>query len=119
MQENHHCALTFAVLRKRGANLLAKFSDRAEYQAARRLLVDTILATDMGSHFALTQELCSHSLVFLADDDADRALLVRPLLDGGVAHTRATAAHRRCLLLVVEPLWACASWVCTHTDATS
>lgn len=77
MQENHHCALTFAVLRKPGSNLLCCFSDnREEFFAARKLLVDAILGTDMHHHFALTQELMSHGLTFQAEDDADRSLLV-------------------------------------------
>lgn len=77
VQENHHCALTFAVLSKRGSNLLCRFAAREEFFAARKLLIDAILATDMHHHFALTQELISHSPVFQAEEDADRALLVR------------------------------------------
>jgi hypothetical protein len=75
VQENHHCALTFQLLRTSG-NLLARFSERAEWQAARRLLVDTILSTDMHGHFALTQDLQKHGPVFSPDVDTDRALLV-------------------------------------------
>lgn len=75
VQENHHCALTFAVLSKRGSNLFCRFT-REEFFAARKLLIDAILGTDMHHHFALTQELLSHSTVFQAEDDADRALLV-------------------------------------------
>jgi hypothetical protein len=75
VQENHHCALTFQLLRTSG-NLLGRFSERAEWQAARRLLVDAILSTDMHGHFALTQELQKHGPVFSPDVEADRALLV-------------------------------------------
>lgn len=54
VQENHHCALTFAILRSRGANVLEGLPPD-EWRAARRLLIDTILATDMGHHYSLTQ----------------------------------------------------------------
>jgi hypothetical protein len=54
VQENHHCALTFAVLRSRSANLLEGLPPD-DWRAARRLLVDAILATDMSQHFGLTQ----------------------------------------------------------------
>lgn len=74
--ENHHAALAFAVLRRRGANVFEKFS-REEFAAARSLMVDAILCTDMTHHFALTQELQKHSLEFSAQEEGDRALLVR------------------------------------------
>lgn len=77
MQENHHCALTFAVLSKRGSNLFCRFTSRDEFFAARKLLIDAILGTDMHHHFTLTQELLSHNTVFQAEEDADRTLLVR------------------------------------------
>lgn len=76
VQENHHCALTFAVLSKRGSNMFCCFSARDEFFAARKLLIDAILGTDMHHHFALTQELVSHSTMFQVEEDADRALLV-------------------------------------------
>lgn len=75
VQENHHCALTFQLLRTSG-NLLSSFTERSEWQAARRLLVESILSTDMHSHFALTQELQKHSLIFRPDVEEDRVLLV-------------------------------------------
>ncbi|KIY92160.1 high affinity cGMP-specific 3',5'-cyclicphosphodiesterase 9 [Monoraphidium neglectum] len=79
VQENHHCALTFAVLRSRGADLLAGLP-REDWRVARRLLVDTILATDMSHHFSLTQDLQQHPPVFSADSEADRALLMKAVL---------------------------------------
>ncbi|KAF6255058.1 hypothetical protein COO60DRAFT_253735 [Scenedesmus sp. NREL 46B-D3] len=79
VQEHHHCALTFQLLRTNG-NLLGRFSERAEWQAARRLLVDAILSTDMHGHFALTQELQKHGPVFSPDVDSDRALLIKAIL---------------------------------------
>lgn len=77
VQENHHCALTFAVLSKRGSNLFCRFTSQDEFFAARKLLIDAILGTDMHHHFTLTQELLSHNTVFQAEEDADRTLLVR------------------------------------------
>ncbi|GBG00359.1 cAMP phosphodiesterase [Raphidocelis subcapitata] len=79
VQENHHCALTFAVLRSRGANLLEGLPQE-DWRAARRLLVDAILATDMSHHFGLTQELQKHPPAFAADNEADRALLTKAIL---------------------------------------
>jgi hypothetical protein len=84
VQENHHCALTFAVLSKRGANLFCRFT-REEFFAARKLLIDAILGTDMHHHFALTQELLSHNTVFQAEEDADRTLLVSADCGHGVS----------------------------------
>lgn len=75
VQENHHCALTFAILSKRGSNLFCRFT-REEFFAARKLLIDSILGTDMHHHFSLTQELLSHSSAFTPESDGDRALLV-------------------------------------------
>jgi hypothetical protein len=65
------------VLAKRGSNLFCRFTSRDEFFAARKLLIDAILGTDMHHHFALTQELLSHNTVFQAEEDADRTLLVR------------------------------------------
>lgn len=79
VQENHHCALTSLILRQRGSNLLQCFTGE-EWQKARRLLIDVILATDMHHHFTLTQELQKHSIIFATDDDADKVLLVSPEL---------------------------------------
>jgi hypothetical protein len=59
--------------------LFCRFT-REEYFQARRMLIDAILGTDMHHHFALTQDLISHSAVFRAEEDADRALLVRAYL---------------------------------------
>lgn len=96
VQENHHCALTFAVLSKRGSNLFCRFTSQAEFFAARKLLIDAILGTDMHHHFALTQELLSHNTVFQAEEDADRTLLVR-----GHACTWSVLLARPC----------CAAWL--------
>lgn len=64
------------MLSKRGSNMFCCFSARDEFFAARKLLIDAILGTDMHHHFALTQELVSHSTMFQVEEDADRALLV-------------------------------------------
>ncbi|WIA12087.1 hypothetical protein OEZ85_012163 [Tetradesmus obliquus] len=79
VQENHHCALTFQLLRTSG-NLLARFAERAEWEAARRLLVEAILSTDMHGHFTLTQELQKHGPAFAPELEADRTLLVKAIL---------------------------------------
>ena len=65
------------MLSKRGSNLLCRFTARDEFFAARKLLIDAILATDMHHHFELTQELISHSTAFQPEEDGDRELLVR------------------------------------------
>jgi hypothetical protein len=69
------------VLAKKGSNLFCRFTSRNEFFAARKLLIDAILGTDMHHHFALTQELLSHNTVFQAEEDADRTLLVRTVAD--------------------------------------
>eukprot|EP00878_Enallax_costatus_P011773 GHUV01012289.1.p1 GENE.GHUV01012289.1~~GHUV01012289.1.p1 ORF type:complete len:856 (+),score=231.71 GHUV01012289.1:611-3178(+) len=79
VQENHHCALTSQLLRQRGSNLLQCFTG-PDWHQARRLLIDAILATDMHHHFALTQELQKHGLVYSTEDDAGRALLMKAIL---------------------------------------
>lgn len=75
VQENHHCALTSHLMRQRGSNLLQCFKG-PDWHQARRLLIDAVLATDMQHHFALTQELQKHGLMYSAEEEADKALLV-------------------------------------------
>ena len=71
----------FAVLRARGANVLASLAPD-EWRAARRLLIDAVLATDMAGHCALARELQARASPprFDAASEADRALLVKALL---------------------------------------
>lgn len=82
VQENHHCALTSHILRQQGSNLLQRFTG-ADWWQARRLLIDAILCTDMHHHFALTQELQKHSLLYLSEDEGDRTLLVSTCKSAG------------------------------------
>jgi GAF domain-containing protein len=82
VMENHHCALTFAILRSgAGKGVFAGFSGE-DARFARRAVCETILSTDMVQHYALTKELQEHGADFSAGTDADRLLLVRVLLHG-------------------------------------
>lgn len=111
VQENHHCALTFQLLRTSG-NLLARFAERAEWQAARRLLVEAILSTDMHGHFTLTQELQKHGPAFAPELEADRTLLVSLGVDAGMQ-----AWHRLALavLMMQDVLFFC--WSCSRVES--
>jgi GAF domain-containing protein len=96
VMENHHCALTFAILRSRaGQGVFAGFggggggggggsgvggNNSEDLRFARRAICEAILSTDMVGHFALTRELQDHGPNFSAGTDADRLLLIRVLL---------------------------------------
>lgn len=77
--ENHHTAMTFAILAKRDCNLFELLPEKTRKQL-RKLIVDCILNTDMSRHFALTQEFRAHPPKFDPDSEADRLLLCRTIL---------------------------------------
>ena len=54
VMENHHCAMSFAVLSRPDAALLAHLSAEAQ-RSARRAIIAAILCTDMANHFKITQ----------------------------------------------------------------
>ncbi|GMI13067.1 hypothetical protein TrLO_g3117 [Triparma laevis f. longispina] len=60
--ERHHCAVTFQVLKDEESNLLGNLS-REEFSQCRRIIIQSILATDMSRHADL-----SRSLALLPDD---------------------------------------------------
>ncbi|GMH57733.1 hypothetical protein TrST_g2349 [Triparma strigata] len=60
--ERHHCAVAFKVLNEEESNLLGNLS-REEFSQCRKIIIQSILATDMSRHADL-----SRSLALLPDD---------------------------------------------------
>ena len=59
VMENHHCALTFEVLRRKDCALLDHL-DKAMQKRVRKIMIGAILCTDMSNHFAMTQDFRKH-----------------------------------------------------------
>ncbi|KAG2427309.1 hypothetical protein HXX76_012504 [Chlamydomonas incerta] len=76
VMENHHCAMTFAILSRTDCAVLAGLSPE-EQRAARKVIISAILCTDMANHFTLTQEFQKHSTTYDPDSEADRLLLLK------------------------------------------
>eukprot|EP01097_Dermamoeba_algensis_P001608 TRINITY_DN1602_c0_g1_i4.p1 TRINITY_DN1602_c0_g1~~TRINITY_DN1602_c0_g1_i4.p1 ORF type:complete len:464 (-),score=54.11 TRINITY_DN1602_c0_g1_i4:203-1594(-) len=53
--ENHHCALTFKILKK-PENDITEGLTKEEYREFRKIVVNTILSTDMALHFSFLQK---------------------------------------------------------------
>ncbi|EFJ40838.1 hypothetical protein VOLCADRAFT_99277 [Volvox carteri f. nagariensis] len=77
--ENHHCAMTFAILSRADCNLLAVLTPE-EQRAARKVIIAAILCTDMANHFTITQEFQKHGLGYEPDNESDRLLLIKIIL---------------------------------------
>eukprot|EP00743_Colponemidia_sp_Colp-15_P003686 GILK01003978.1.p1 GENE.GILK01003978.1~~GILK01003978.1.p1 ORF type:complete len:424 (+),score=90.03 GILK01003978.1:3-1274(+) len=58
--ENHHCAYLFQLLRQPNCNILGSLK-QSEFRHVRKIIISSILATDMAFHFSLTEQL--HKLV--------------------------------------------------------
>ena len=54
--ESHHCACAFAILRRPESSIFAAL-DTEQFKQARELIVSSILATDMKTHFDLQAEI--------------------------------------------------------------
>ncbi|PNW74351.1 hypothetical protein CHLRE_13g605100v5 [Chlamydomonas reinhardtii] len=76
VMENHHCAMTFAILSRTDCAVLAGLSPEQQ-RAARKVIISAILCTDMANHFTLTQEFQKHSTTYDPDSEADRLLLLK------------------------------------------
>jgi len=68
--ENHHCALTFAILERKNCALLASLPKNIQSEV-RRIIIQYIMGTDMSNHFKLTSELCQLELPLLPSDGDD------------------------------------------------
>ncbi|GIL46507.1 hypothetical protein Vafri_3502 [Volvox africanus] len=79
VMENHHCAMTFAILSRTDCNVLAVLSPE-EQRTIRKVIISAILCTDMANHFALTQEFQKHGVVYEPDIEPDRLLLTKVIL---------------------------------------
>lgn len=52
--ENYHCSLTFQILQK-AENDIAKNLSREEFTLFRKIVISTILDTDLSKHFMIVQ----------------------------------------------------------------
>ncbi|XP_078489444.1 dual specificity calcium/calmodulin-dependent 3',5'-cyclic nucleotide phosphodiesterase 1C-like isoform X1 [Ciona intestinalis] len=57
--ENHHISSAFRLLNEEDCDILANFS-KDDYQEARTLMIDMVLATDMSQHFGQLKRLQSN-----------------------------------------------------------
>mmetsp|Transcript_50604 Transcript_50604/g.130475 ORF Transcript_50604/g.130475 Transcript_50604/m.130475 type:complete len:478 (-) Transcript_50604:579-2012(-) len=55
VMENHHIALAFRLLEREENNFLAGL-DKKQFKAVRKIMIDSILATDMATHFAIVAD---------------------------------------------------------------
>ncbi|GMH33176.1 hypothetical protein BSKO_01010 [Bryopsis sp. KO-2023] len=79
VQENHHCAITFAVLAKRECKILANV-EPALQKEIRKMIISNLMATDMSSHFALASEFLKKTKIIDIDDENARTLLAKFIL---------------------------------------
>uniref|UniRef100_A0A7R9YVY4 PDEase domain-containing protein n=1 Tax=Chlamydomonas euryale TaxID=1486919 RepID=A0A7R9YVY4_9CHLO len=111
VMENHHCAMTFEVLRRPDCALFAHLGADAQ-RRVRKVIIQTIQCTDMTHHFRMTQDFCSHSLEFDPSSESDRLLLAKAILHGAdignaarpvaVNDIMSTRVHREFELLAEE-----------------
>eukprot|EP00002_Diphylleia_rotans_P020520 TRINITY_DN397_c0_g1_i2.p1 TRINITY_DN397_c0_g1~~TRINITY_DN397_c0_g1_i2.p1 ORF type:complete len:959 (-),score=216.41 TRINITY_DN397_c0_g1_i2:124-3000(-) len=75
--ENHHCYKAFVILRESGCNI-AKSLTTNEMKEFRRIVISSILNTDMARHFELLAKFTTHvqTKPFSRDSMDDRILLV-------------------------------------------
>ncbi|CAG9334096.1 unnamed protein product [Blepharisma stoltei] len=85
--ENHHAALTFQILQNGNSNIF-DFLSNDIYKAVRKLIIESILSTDMVKHFNMISSMASrfkdledHPLGSLDDDCEKIASLVIHLSD--------------------------------------
>lgn len=79
VMENHHCALTFEVLRRKECAILEEL-DPETWRKVRKTIVAAILCTDMSNHFHMTQDFRKHDTTFDHENDNDRLLLTKVIL---------------------------------------
>merc|ERR550537_1172853 len=77
VQEHFHVATGFETMRKPGCNILAGM-DAEDRKEARKLIIETVLSTDMALHNGLLQELQAADGVPV--EDVDKLLLQRMVL---------------------------------------
>lgn len=58
--ERHHCAVTFAIMQEEGCGLLSSMTP-SEFAQCRRIIIYSILATDMKEHTELSRKLAQLS----------------------------------------------------------
>jgi len=78
--ENHHCATAFRLMNSRGVKLLEAVGP-AEQKEFRRVMVSSILATDMSMHFQLVEEVNTRmSTGWVVQSPADQLFFCKILL---------------------------------------
>ncbi|DBB04290.1 TPA: hypothetical protein ACH3X1_012787 [Trebouxia sp. C0004] len=97
VMENHHCALTFAILAKRDCAILSHL-EKPLRQEIRKLIISAIMATDMSFHFSLTTEFKNHAGPFLMEKEEDRVLLVKAVLHAADISNPVRPFHVNCVM---------------------
>eukprot|EP00210_Caulerpa_lentillifera_P001493 g1432.t1 len=77
--ENHHCALSFAILERKNCAILDRLPKDIQSEV-RKTIIKLILATDMSNHFKMTSELCQLELPEGPGDESVRLLLCKAVL---------------------------------------
>eukprot|EP00891_Asterochloris_glomerata_P009655 jgi/Astpho2/9655/gw1.00146.70.1_t len=101
VMENHHCAITFAILAKRDCAILEHL-ERPRRQELRKLIISAILATDMSYHFSLTTEFKNHGehggCAFSIEKEEDRLLLIKAIIHAADISNPVRPFHVNCVL---------------------
>ncbi|KAI9348752.1 hypothetical protein DFJ73DRAFT_834801 [Zopfochytrium polystomum] len=72
--ENHHAAVTFALIKQKPMNFLSNLTD-SQFKELRKNVIGCILATDMGKHGEILAKFKSYTDNFSFDDANHRQLL--------------------------------------------
>jgi len=75
--ENHHCAQAFFLLNKDEHNILSELSAK-DYAQVRKLVVELVLATDLGAHFDFLAQFKSSISSGTLDASADKLVQATP-----------------------------------------
>lgn len=79
--ENYHCALAFTLLRKPENDILESFTQE-EKAKVRKIIIQTVLATDLASHMEIMAKWNATANQFSKDDEKHRLLFLQILLKG-------------------------------------
>lgn len=81
--ENHHLAVTFKLLQDKSCNFLSNL-EKSQMKVLRKIIIDTVLATDMTKHFQHLGELktmvetkkVANNGILLVDKYSDRSEVI-------------------------------------------
>ena len=102
--ENHHCNVTFAAMYKKDCNFMTDFSNE-DRKRLRKIVIQSILATDMSHHF----ELCS-TLDQIDKGQFQQSLLKREKTDKFKQIISNVFVHAADLTAPVQPLEIALKW---------